>query len=514
MKRNYLITLIVLAALGAGAFGAYQFGMSRGMKLAAPPSASTVPGATAAKAGDIDPATGRKILYWHDPMAPQQKFDKPGKSPYMDMMLVPVYADGGDDSSAVRISSRVAQNLGIRIAEVTQGTLTKKIAAVGAITFDERAVAVVQARVGGYIERLFVRAPLDPVAQGQPLAEIFAPEWIAAQEEYLAMRKSPQAGDALKLAARQRLALLGMPESEIAAIEADGKTRPRITLTAPIGGVIGELGAREGMTVMPGAMLFRINGLGTVWVNAEVPETQAAWLKPGGAVEATVAAYAGETFKGRIAALLPEVNQTTRTLKARIELANPGARLKPGMFAAVDFAPQARQEVLMVPTEAVIQTGQRSVVVIAETAQDGKQQFKPVDVEVGSEEGGMSEIRKGLERGMKVVASGQFLIDSESSLKTTGTRMSNAPAPGATHSGKGKVEAINKDAVLLSHGAIPSAHMGAMTMEYKFAPGFAAPGVRAGDSVQFDFRTSSQGEFEITAIRPNGGAPAKGGAQK
>jgi Cu(I)/Ag(I) efflux system membrane fusion protein len=289
--------------------------------------------------------------------------------------------------------------------------------------------------------------------------------------------------------------------------------QPRFTLSAPIGGVIAELGAREGMTVMPGAMLFRINGLGTVWVNAEVPETQAAWLKPGGAVEATVAAYAGETFKGRIAALLPEVNQTTRTLKARIELANPGARLKPGMFATVDFAPQTRQEVLLVPTEAVIQTGQRSVVVIAETAQDGRQQFRPVDVEVGSEEGGMSEIRKGLERGWKVVASGQFLIDSESSLKTTATRMSNTPAAGATHSGKGKVEAINKGAVLLSHGAIPSAQMGAMTMEYKFAPGLAAPGVRAGDSVQFDFRTGSQGEFEITAIRPNNGEPAKGGAQ-
>jgi Cu(I)/Ag(I) efflux system membrane fusion protein len=512
MKRNHLVTLIVLATLGAGAYGAYKFGMSRGMNMAAPSTASSAPGAAAAKAGDIDPATGKKVLYWHDPMAPQQKFDKPGKSPFMDMMLVPVYADGGDDASSVRISSRVAQNLGVRLAEVTQGTLAKRIVAVGAITFDERAVAVVQARVGGYIERLFVRAPLDPVAQGQPLVEIFAPEWTAAQEEYLALRQSPQAGDALKQAARQRLALLGMPESGIAAIETEGKARPRITLVAPISGVIGELGAREGMTVMPGAMLFRINGVGTVWVNAEVPETQAAWLKPGGAVEATVAAYAGETFKGHIAALLPEVNQTTRTLKARIELANPGARLKPGMFATVDFAPQARLEVLLVPTEAVIQTGQRSVVVVAETAADGKQQFRPADVETGSEENGMTEIRKGLERGMKVVASGQFLIDSESSLKTTATRMSNAPAAAATHSGKGKVRGIDKAAVTISHEAIPTAHMGAMTMEYKLAPGLAASGVRAGDSVQFDFRTDSQGEFEVTAIRPIGGAPA--GAQQ
>jgi Cu(I)/Ag(I) efflux system membrane fusion protein len=420
MKRNYAIALALVALLAAGIGGGYWFAMHR------------MTAEMNAQAGAPAPA-GKQPLYWHDSMYPQQKFDKPGKSPFMDMMLVPVYGDAGGDDSAVKISPRVVQNLGVRVAEVKAGSLEKRVEAVGAIAFDERSVAVVQARVNGYIERLFVRAPLDPVSHGQPLAEILAPDWVAAQEEYLALRRSPQANDALRQAARQRLGLLGMPGETIAAIEADGKARPRVTLTAPISGVVAELGAREGMSVMPGAMLFRINGLGTVWVNAEVPESQASWVKPGNKVEATVPAYPGEKFTGRVSALLPEVNPATRTLKARIELANPGQRLKPGMYATVDFAAQARRGALLVPSEALIRTGQRNVVLVAETAPDGKPQFKPVDIEVGDEAAGMVEIRKGLAAGMKVVVSGQFLIDSESSLKSAVTRLSDEPAQKGAH---------------------------------------------------------------------------------
>jgi len=411
MKRNHAIAIAAVLLVIVAAGGGYWLAMHRMM------------GQMNAQAEAPAPA-GKKPLYWHDPMYPQQKFDKPGKSPFMDMMLVPVYGETGGDESSVNISSRVVQNLGVRTAEATRGKLGKKVEAVGTVAFDERAVAVVQARVSGYVEKLFARAPLDPVAKGQPLAEILAPDWVAAQEEYLALKRSPYAGEALRQGARQRLLLLGMPPETIAAVDADGKTRPRITLHAPIAGVIAELGAREGMTVMPGAMLFRINGLSTVWVNAEVSESDAASVKPGAAVVATVPAYPGERFTGRIAAVLPEVNAATRTLKARIELANPGARLKPGMYATVDFAAGGEREVVLVPSEAVIRTGQRSVVVVADAAQAGKQQFKPVEVEVGGESGGMTEIRKGLEAGTKVVVSGQFLIDSEASLKSSTARMS------------------------------------------------------------------------------------------
>ena len=443
-------------------------------------------------------SAGKKPLYWHDPMYPQQKFDKPGKSPFMDMMLVPVYGDESGDDSSVKISPRVVQNLGIRTAEAKVGTLAKKVEAVGAVAFDERSVAVVQARVGGFVEKLYARAPLDPVAQGQPLADILAPDWVAAQEEYLALKRSGEADTALRSAARQRLVLLGMPEATIAAIEKEGKTRARITLTAPESGIIGELGAREGMTVMPGAMLFRINGLSTVWVNAEVPERETSWIKPGAAVEATVPAYPDEKFAGHIAAVLPEVNPATRTLKARIEVANPHGRLKPGMYATVNLAPQERHNALLVPSEAVIRTGQRSVVVVADPGPEGRQQFRPVDVEVGAESGGQSEILKGVHAGEKVVVSGQFLIDSEASLKATATRLAEAPA-GSMHHGEGKLERVDKTEVTISHGPIPSLDWGPMTMDFATPKGVPAD-LKPGDVVSFDFRQTPQGEFEVVSI--------------
>ena len=419
MNPKFIKAFAAVVILGLGIAGGYGIAMHR--MMSDPTSNIATPAVTPDK----------KPLYYYDPMYPQQKFDKPGKSPFMDMMLVPVYsddnADVGASSGTVKISSRVVQNLGIRTADVTQGTLDKKVQVTGAVAFDDRAVAVVQARVNGFIEKLFVRAPLDPVIKGQPLAEILAPEWVAAQEEYLALRNSPLANNELRQAARQRLILLGMAASTVTAIESDGKTRPRIVLLAPLSGVVGELGVREGMTVIPGTMLFRINGLSTVWINADVPEAQIAWINPGSTIEATLPAFPGEIFKGRITALLPDINANTRTLKARIEVANPQARLMPGMYATVSVMGAARQAVLLVPSEAVIQTGKRTVVVVAETAQDGKQQFTPTDVETGAEVNGMTEIRSGILVGMKVVVSGQFLIDSEASLKSTTVRMRDAP---------------------------------------------------------------------------------------
>ena len=498
MKSKLTFALALIGLTGIGVGGGYWFAMQR----MAPGKGMTADTAAAAPS-----SADKKPLYYYDPMYPQQKFDKPGKSPFMDMMLVPVFGDDGGDTGSVKISSRVVQNLGIRTTEVTQGSLDKKVQVVGAVAFDERAVAVVQARVGGFIDKLFVRAPLDAVAKGQPLAEILAPEWVAAQEEYLALKKSPQANEAMRQAARQRLILLGMSDATVTAIEADGKARPRITLVAPISGVVGELTAREGMTVMPGTMLFRINGLSTVWVIADVPETQVAWLRPGSAVEATVPAYPGEVFTGRIAALLPEVNATTRTLKARIEVSNPKGRLSPGMFATVAVAASPKQAVLLVPSEAVIQTGKRSVVIAADSGQDGKQQFAPIDVEIGGEGNGMTEIRSGLQKGMKVVLSGQFLIDSESSLKSTGTRMSDAPGMSAeTHKGEGKVESIGKDSVTLSHGPIESMKWGAMTMEFKLPKGAVPAGITEGGMVNFEFTARKNGNFEISSIVPKGNA--------
>ena len=413
----------LLAALAAG-YGLYAIGLQRGRSMppAAPAAAPHPPGVGTA---------GRQPLYWHDPMVPAQKFDKPGKSPFMDMQLVPVYASDASDASdggggsAVSISARVQQNLGVRTAVVARGRLTPAIVAAGSIAYDERDVAVVQARSNGYVERLYVRAPFDPVRTGQPLLALYVPDWIAAQEEFLNARRLQGAGaEALVDGARQRMRLSGMSDAQIRQVEASGVVQARVTVTAPAGGVVSQLDARVGMTVAPGAPLFRINGLATVWLMADIPEDAAARVMPGASVEARTPALPGTVFKGRVDAILPQVDGATRTVKARIELANRGGRLVPGMFATVTITPADRREVMLVPTEAIIQTGTRSVVMAVQA--DGA--FRPVDVETGVEADGQAEIRRGLSAGQRVVVSGQFLIDSDASLRGTATRMDAGPS--------------------------------------------------------------------------------------
>ena len=419
MNRAALTAVVLASAAGLLAAGYFIGRMPQGeashASMAAAPAPAT---AEPQKPGDVDPATGRKVLYWHDPMVPGQRFDKPGKSPFMDMMLEPVYADAGGDASTVTIDPRVRQNIGVRTAEVTRARLAPPLSAVGTVAFNERDQAAVQARANGFVEKLFVRAPFDPVRAGQALAEIYVPDWVAAQEEYLATRRMAGA-ESLADAAKQRMRLAGMSDEQIARVVAEGRVVPRLTIAAPIGGVVTELGVREGMTVAMGTPMFRIAGLGSVWINAELPEAEAARVRPGMAVDVRAASMPGTTWKGRVSAILPEVNVQTRTIKVRIEVANPGGKLVPGVFATIDLAPQSAPEAIAVPSEAVIATGKRTVVFVAE--EEGR--FRAVPVETGMEALGMTEIRKGLEPGQRVVVSGQFLVDSEASLKGTGTRM-------------------------------------------------------------------------------------------
>ncbi|VTU31390.1 Cation efflux system protein CusB precursor [Variovorax sp. SRS16] len=543
MKTKTLVmALVTTGVLGAAGYGLYALGMHRGIGMAATPvgtaaptpansagaspTQAAVPGVAPAnesgedatrrhiaagiKAGDVDPANGKKILYYHDPMVPGSKFDKPAKSPFMDMMMSPVYADGEADQGNVTVSSRIQQNLGVRTAEVTEGMLSPLVSAVGSIAFNERDQAIVQARATGYIEHLYVRATLDPVAKGEPLVSLYVPDWIAAQEEFLSVRRMKGNDlEGLVDGARQRMRQVGMDDAQIALVERSGKTQPRITLTAPLGGVVVELLAREGMTVMPGTTLFRINGLATVWANAEVPESQAALLRPGAKVQARSPAAPGRTFDGKVQAILPEVNPGTRTLKARLELANPGNRLVPGMFVTMNFVDMRPDKTLLVPTEAVIQTGKRTVVILAED----NGHFRPVDVEAGLESGGQTEIKRGLSAGNRVVVSSQFLIDSEASLKGVETRLNSAPAAIAApptpavasaprHVGEAKVVSIGKDALTLSHGAIPTMKWGPMTMDFKMPPGGAPRGVQVGDHVSFEFFMGADDLPQLTRVTP------------
>ncbi|NSL55876.1 efflux RND transporter periplasmic adaptor subunit [Uliginosibacterium aquaticum] len=489
--RQKLIAFAVLLALGAVGYGAYQLG-----------SRHAAPAVAESHDAKIDPGTGRRVLYWHDPMVPGQKFDKPGKSPFMDMQLVPVFADEAADAGGISVSPRQTQNLGLRTVEVARGSLSPQIKVSGSVAWNERGLTVVQARNTGFVEKLFVRATLDRVAKGQPLAELYVPDWVAAQEEFLAVKKMAGEGMAALLdAARQRMRQAGMSEALIAQVDKSGTVQARITITAPAAGSVIELAAREGMTVMAGATLFRINALDSVWVNAEIPESQAALIKPGMPVEASLAGFSGQMFKGTVQAILPEVEASTRTLKARIELANPGGRLSPGMFVRIALGSTAKSG-LVIPSEALIRTGSRSVVMLAE----GEGKYRPVDVQTGQEANGQIEITSGLAAGQKVVVSGQFLLDSEASLRSVGTRVAEPMALTAKeYQVEAVFESVVDDMAMISHPAIPELKWGAMTMGFKLPKDGLPKDLKPGQKVHIAFTTPASGEPQLTHVMAIGG---------
>lgn len=537
MKHKSILTALLAAGiLGAAGFGLYRLGMQQGMSTVAAPTsaAAATPAATATadpaswgipegeaatrrhiesglKAGAVDPVTGRKILHYHDPMVPGKKFEAPGKSPFMDMMLVPAYAGAaGADASTVTVSSRIQQNLGLRTGEVSEAKLAPEVLAVGAIAWNERDQALVQARALGYVERLHARATLDRVAKGQALLDLYVPDWVAAQEDFLSLRRM-QGGDLAPLldAARSRMRQAGMSEAQIARVEQSGAVQARITLHAPIGGALTELNAREGSTVMPGMTLARINGLATVWAEAQVPESQAAQLRLGAPVKARTPALPGRAFEGRVQALLPVVDSGTRTRKVRMELGNPGGELVPGMFVEMALSAPPQEKALLIPSEALIRTGLRTLVMVAEA--DGT--FRPVEVETGIETGDRTEIRRGVRAGQKVVLSGQFLIDSEASLKGVEARLgpSASTATAAdTHRTTARIEAVAGDLLTLTHPAIPALQWPAMTMDFTLAPNLQNQGLGAGQEIEIEFRLQEGAAPRIVSWRR---ADAKGGAR-
>jgi Cu(I)/Ag(I) efflux system membrane fusion protein len=490
--------LVVLALAG---YWVYSLGVSRGRDGVSPLSSSPdvrSQGVAPLKAGDVDPSTGRRVLYWHDPMVPGRRFDSPGPSPFMNMQLVPVYEGGGD--GVVTISPRIQQNLGIRTAQAALRTMAPSIDAVGIVAFNERDQVIVQTRATAYVEVLHVRATLDRVARGEPLAELYVPDWVAAQEEFLAVRRAASAElETLVDAAKQRLRQVGMTDEQIRDVENRESVQARFTLVAPIAGVVAELAVREGMTVMAGQTLFRINGLSTVWVNAEVPESQAPLLRPGMRASAVSPAVPATELAGSVQAILPDVDAATRTIRVRVEVANPDSALVPGMFVNVALDAASR-EALVVPSEAIIRTGARAVVILA----DGSGNFRPVDVELGLEADGYSEVVSGVEAGQSIVISGQFLLDSEASLRAAATRMQDMPAdgvPAREHSGQGRVVSLGDGSVTLAHGPIPSIEWGSMTMQFALPAG-RRPDLAINEQVRFTFTMGDDGVPRLTSIEP------------
>ncbi|SEQ17614.1 membrane fusion protein, Cu(I)/Ag(I) efflux system [Solimonas aquatica] len=355
----------------------------------------------------------RRILYWYDPMMPDQHFKGPGKSP-MNMDLIPKYADASPERSTgvvVSIDPRMAQNLGMRTATVTRNATGQGFSAVGSVEIDETRIVAVEARAAGWVEALDVRAVGETVHRGQRLAALYAPEILTAQKE---LQLARQSGDtALIDGAMTRLKLLGVPGS------GSGNTSQRVAIIAPSAGVVTELMVREGAQLAPGTPLMKLADLSRVWIVVQIPETQAAAIKLGSRVEARLRGLPDRHFSGTVDYIYPTLDVSTRTLRARLGFDNADGALKPGMYADVSVAGSGRSDVLLVPSEAVIRTGTRNVVLLAEDA--GR--YRPVAVQLGAERGNQIEVLAGLADGDHVVVSGQFLIDSEASLLGAYNRM-------------------------------------------------------------------------------------------
>lgn len=438
--------------------------------------------------------TQRKVLYWYDPMMPDQRFDKPGKSPFMDMQLVPRYADESPESSGVSVSARQQQNLGMTTARVEKRQLSDAFSAFATVTTDERSIQSVPSPAAGVVEKLFVRAPQQWVRKGEALAQLWIPQWTSSQQEYLAVR---QLGDsALTRAARERLALQFMPDAIIRAVEHSGKPQTRMTLRANSDGYVVKLEAREGAQVVATQTLFELASLDPVWLVVDYPQTQAQRLAVGSEIIAISTSWPGEQFHGRVSELLPQLDTTTRTLKARIVLDNPQQKLKPGMFLTVAQPQEARQPaVLAMPEEALIETGSNSRVLVA----TGEGHFQAVNVTTGRTSQGWTEVLSGLKEGDSVVTSGQFLIDSEASLRSALPQQQPAKKV-VEYQSTGVVKALDKESITLAHQPIPALNWGAMTMDFALTQ--PEPAIKVGDTVMFSFTLDDETGAVITHLMP------------
>lgn len=507
------VTAVFAAAvlLGAG----YVTGTRRAATDAPMASASA---ATPSEPGDkTDLKTGRKVLYWHDPMVPNQHFDNPGKSPFMNMELQPVFADEGG-SSGIKVDSTLQQNLGIRYATVVRQDTAESFDAIGTTQFDESMADVVQSRVTGYIDHLYANAPMQRVAKGAPIASLFVPDWLAPQEEYLALKRGGMDAGLLA-AARARMQALSIPDGLIANLERTGNAQTHVTLFAQQAGVLTELNVRDGAMVSPGQTLAKIAGLSKLWLIVEIPESLALQVQPGMLVDASFAGDASQHFSGHIREILPGISPDSRTLQARLEIDNAGLKLTPGMLMRARVSGAKPVSRLLVPSEAVIATGKRSIVIV----RHGDGRLQPVQITVGNDSGENTEVTSGLTEGEQVVASGQFLIDSEASLTSVLPKLEGSAASGAspsapvsapvstpvpvaaqTYETTGKVEKVTAGDITFSHQPVPALGWGAMTMTFGKASPTAFPDIKVGESVHFVFKPSDDG-YQLTQVEPVGG---------
>lgn len=489
MKQFMLIATLLAGALFLGAYLQTQSNILG--NLVDPSATSTAPAQETAS-GEQD------ILYWVAPMDPNFRRDKPGKSP-MGMDLVPVYADaGGDQGDIVKIDPRIVNNLGVRTASVTRGPLWRRINTVGYFDYDERKLSHVHVRTKGWIDRLYVKSDGERVNKGDLLFEIYSRELVNAQEEYLQARRA--ANDYLLQASRDRLQALGMSNSQIKDITKSGKAAQLVRYYAKQDGLVARLGIRQGMYVMPTTEVMALADLSNIWLLADVYERQANWVKVGQPVEVRLPYLPGRTWEGKVAFVYPSIDEKTRTLRVRLQFANPNETLKPEMYAEVSIFAGPKHNVLSVPREALIRTGEIDRIIVAL----GEGRFAAREVIAGMESGDWVEILEGIAEGEEIVLSGQFLIDSEASLRASIQRLGEHTTKRAPQiTGTGIVNIINQRANSLNISHEPIAALGwpEMTMDFELMPDIDLEQLTQGSRIDFTLAKTPQGQFRIVSIQ-------------
>ena len=495
-----VIGALVLAL--AAAAGGYWFGVQRGGHGGA---------AVAADASAAAPeAGGKKILYYRNPMGLPDTSPTPKKDS-MGMDYIPVYEGEDEGGSGIKISAERLQTLGVRVAPVERRAVDAVVRASGRIEVDERRLVTVTSKFEGYIERLYVNATGQFVARGAPLFDAYSPELLAAQREYaVAVQGLAQLKDAdaqaragmqrLADSALGRLRLWDVTDEELARLAASGEARRTLTFRAPAGGIVLERKAVQGMRFMPGEMLFSIADLSSVWLIADVAEQDIGRLRVGTPARVRLEAYPGQVFDGRVTFVYPTLNADTRSAQVRIELANPGGRLKPAMYAQVELPVGAQGGLqLVVPNSAVIDNGTRRVVLV--DLGDGR--FEPRDVKLGARGDEFTVVVEGVQQGDRVVVAANFLLDSEANLRAAlGALTGGTNAGKVSHSAVGTLDDIDAATgrLLITHEPVASLKWPAMTMEFVPSNDAVAKAARPGDAIRLEFLERKPGEWVVTKL--------------
>ncbi len=442
----------------------------------------------------------KKILYWVAPMDPAYRRDAPGKSP-MGMDLVPVYDEGGGVS--VKISPAVENNMGVRTAKAERKRLWRKIDTVGYVDFDENKISHIHLRTKGWIEKLTVKSEGERVRKGQLLFELYSPELVNAQEEYLQALRTKN--KILIEASNERLNALGVSTRQIRQLKKDKRARQYVPVYAKQDGIVAKLNVREGMFVEPMREVMSLADLSSIWLLAEVFESQADWVKVGQSAEVRLSYLPGREWEGKVEYIYPSLNAKTRTLKARLRFDNPDEALKPNMFANVTIFGGAKKNLIVIPREALIRAGVEERVIIAE----GEGRYSARKVTAGIESGDFVEIIAGLREDEMVVTSGQFLIDSEASLKASLARMSQPPAA-ADNKMDMKMEKIQgvgmvteladgENKIKIAHEPIEALDWPEMNMYFDVKDGVSLNQLKSNDKVDFELEKAAKG-YVITSI--------------